>query len=649
MEDLINLPICYSVLTTELYLPYAYICTKTGGHLHIKSDISCDGIRSGILNILNGWLGCLGVLPEIISFKPNPKVDVKTEFHILEGFAEKKLSDITRSELAAVISLIPKKILTDDVYVEKAVPLLSDIIQNYTSSMCSNPVFGRLWREFNKRRQDPRRNTLLAQLSSARSRLSPGDQLIFDEWNKNSYVASDTIKAELVDFVHESGILGIVYFIPDAERHPKDILGFSRACTREDQALVVSILTRLVVDPAFSQEGNVDPSQLSPCALPLNLPVERMFSLLLHLASPGTMLSKRPAAIIALLACRCNSVICDAAETFLNLIKGSWLTWDKHLDGSAVVSENFAISFLQLLHSYPAAMTEQEQHQVERLLRIAFAFRIGSMELTAQTVVEGSMDARTFDYHYTCCRCQKSRPISLITDSSLVCAYCVNDMIGIPEYSENKTLMVECSKCGAFYSRNPAINVLGRSQCYGCLNNSGPSSQETCTDCGHKFVTFIGRLPNGKCRACLEGCPHRKPQSADHFMTVSELFSDHAATVYALLGLMATEFFRTNLFSVVEIFKEVPGYDRDGKVGEIPCPMNVTINGEEVVNVQELWSQVQTAVADRVVQMNLCDVCCDEKPASGLLRSCGRTGCSQRVCSPCGKNWYDSFISTVCT
>ena len=649
VEDLIKFPVCYSVLTTQSYVPYAYICTKTGGNLHIRSDVSIESIRSGILSILNGWFGCVSVHPEIQLFKPHPDVTVKTEIDILRGSAVKKALDTTQPHLSAIISLIPRKILTDEVYVEKAVPLLDDIIRNYTMSLCSNPIFGRLWREFNKRRQDPRRNALLAQLSTARCQLSAANKIIFDEWNKNSYVASDDIKAELDDFVREQGLSGIVYFIPDSERHPKDMLGFSRACTREDQALVVSILTRLVVDPTISLKKGDDTTdtllflQLPLSALPLNLPAERMFSLLLHVASPGTMLSKRPSAIVALLACRCSCVIREAAEAYLNQIKGTWLTWEKHPDGSAVISENFSVSFLQLLHSYPVAMTEQEQCQVDRLLRIAFAFRIGCMELTAQTIVRASMDARTFDYHYTCCQCKKSRPISLITDSSLLCAYCVNDMNDVQEYPDSKTLMVECSKCGAFYSRNPAIRLLGRSQCHGCFNNLGPSPRESCSDCGHKFVTYIG-LPNGKCRACLEGCPHRKPQFADHVMTVSTLFSEHAATIYGILGLVASEFVKASIVTAVDIFQDLPGYDKNGKEGEIPCPISVVeMNGEPVVNLHELWRQVQTAVANRVVQMNLCDVCCDEKPANGLLRACGRTGCSQRVCSQCGKNWL-SFI-----
>jgi len=509
-RHIVPLPITYSCLTTVDFVPYFYLAEATGGAVHRIKET--DALFDDIKGILNGWFGLLpaGQLTNI--FYVVDTANTKTAAAVTENDFKMQLRwrsvarDVAVPSLVASVERIAARMRSDEDYASMAAQLLDNITRCSPMVLCSNALFGKLWREICRRRKDPRRLVLMQQLDRSSAKLNTADRVVFEEWNRASYNQADEIAQELDDFVREHGVTDgqFVTFSPDLVQQPCDMLEFSRACTAADQAAVVQVLMRLVVvtrreyacQPLTAAEleahalGEDDdapnsskPSLLPPNSLPMNLPPTRMFSLLLHLAAPGTALTHRPATIVALLASRCGCVLAPMADQHLQATKGNWLTWEKMVNEKGetvpVVAENFCVSFLYLLKSHEVVLTDTEVVMVRKLLKFAFADRILKMEVDVETFQEGSMDGVYPDHLRTCDStrgCGKKRAISLITADDL-CGYCVWDELEcVPrenrvvekEVPAELTFMVQCAVCSAFYARDRKVQVLGRSQCFVC-------------------------------------------------------------------------------------------------------------------------------------------------------------------------------------
>jgi hypothetical protein len=734
------LPVHYSCLTTAAFVPYHFLAHATGGAVHLISNI--DALFDEIKAVLNGWFGLLPVELNNWSHVSTPVYPDGAVTANLISESEFKLQlrwrvstkNITVPTLAAGVARIASRMRSDEAFIEMAIQLLDGITKTAPLVLCSNALFGKLWREFCRRRKDPRRSVLMQQLDVSKARLPQAEREQFDEWNRASYNLADEINQELNEWAMTHGVPDgrYVTFTPDLVQRPCDMLEFSRACTAADQAAVVHVLTRLVVvthlenaiqpctqaqKEAYAtrvEDENATPALLPPNSLPMNLPLARLFSLILHLASPGTALSPRPAAILAVLASRSGCVLAAQASEYLNSIRGSWLTWDKMMsnkgDAVAVVGENFCVPFLYLLKCQAASvLTDTETATVLRLLKFAFASRVMKMEVEVEVFQEGSMDGVFPDHQMVCDPsrgCGKKRPISLINEDSL-CGHCFWDVLEkVPrkdrlvreEVPAERTFMVQCAVCSAFYARDRLALVLGRSQCFVCYHKgylaqeavelkskkvktkaSGKaniasmlvaerketpataaarascrdrkhSPTEECTLCRLQFVTYHG-LPGGKCAACTVKPCQRKPAYACTTLTVAKLFWPNEST--AAPSTAASTAIRLQcvdaLFCLLGV-RAQGAFDCGIMVAtqiltDIPTVIpdkfpELVHNNSKVCNSAAVWAQLAEAAEKQAYEHSLCAVCCDAFPPDQLMLACGRKNCTQRICNGCGEAWY---------
>jgi hypothetical protein len=626
----------YNCLCSMSFVPYGYLAQSTNGAYHvIPKNIDTNILRIHMTNILNGWFGLNNEMQSSVCGIKH----VSKEDDLMKANLKTILTSTSVPYLVNLINQMSSRMARDEDYIRFAVPVLEQIINNYTMALCSNALFGRVWREFCRKRTYEKRNELMRQLDLARNKLSTIDKATFDAWNKESYNALKEINNELNEFISINGVRGLIRYNPDVKQHPHDVLEFARGCTAEDQSAIVKILMRLTVDENFTiepiEKGTVSymdstETLLQANCLPLNLPLNRLFGLLLHLAAPGSEVSKRPSAILAVLASRSGCVISGMAREFLDIIKGKWLTWARDADNVPVISENFCVNFLYLLKSHPEVMTDEESKMVDSLTKMAFALRILKMEVEYETFQENSMDRVCSDHHLDCLQCGKNRPLSLVNENS-ICGYCLGG-VTMEAVSPQNTFMIQCISCESFYARDKKIHILGKHKCHTCFANNGPSPYVKCKGCDYKFVTYNG-LPNDLCGSCTKGEYVRKPLYNSHITSVSKMFKDHIHTIYGLMGLSSDKVVETNITSASLLFKEI----EQQTIETFP---QLYYNDTKVTNSDKLWSVIITAVNKQTFSRNLCGICCEPKNGNELMPSCGRTGCATRICNDCGQGWY---------
>ncbi|RHY88099.1 hypothetical protein DYB37_012878 [Aphanomyces astaci] len=208
-----------------------------------------------------------------------------------------------------------------------------------------NPIFGKLLRLCCRQRLDPRLDDLTAKLSQCVPTLTGGAKRIRDAVAN----AAPLGPCFTLDIGHLSMTKASIRSLAGAPQ-PGVLEG------------VQNILARLQYHqfpPAYSDKEDDDLTYL-----PLSLSNEDLFSFLPHLMFPGTTLSQRGAALVALVCYLSNHIhLYDRAAEYLTLIQGTWLPFDYAVE----FPEIFSAEFVQLLYRGQAYLTPFEQ-QVYRQL-----------------------------------------------------------------------------------------------------------------------------------------------------------------------------------------------------------------------------------------------------------------------------------------
>ncbi|KAL2264544.1 hypothetical protein VTJ83DRAFT_7054 [Remersonia thermophila] len=296
-----------------------------------------------------------------------------------------------------------KRYAADPAYRALVVEQVGDIIAADVSALTLNPVFGTLWRTVCNDRANPARDRLLADFSRALDGMDdPDEKARMKAWLDESY-----------DWAGE--IMAIVAAVPEAERFPcvlldptavrleapgeggnrgdgdddgddddaeeedaqrlrkltrDELLDLGRACDRRIQRRLGRVLTRLTyVDDAASLPAHLhdvpeDVVPRIPTALAKPEHQRRFWRVLLHTILPGTMLSARPAALLAALSVRMGiRPLRQAALAELALWRDRWNTLD--------IPETWNSSCLGLLleadraHREAVARAEEEEEEEE--------------------------------------------------------------------------------------------------------------------------------------------------------------------------------------------------------------------------------------------------------------------------------------------
>ena len=332
-------------------------------------------------------------------------------------------------------------------------------------------------------------------------------------------------------------------------------------------------------------DDDEEPTALAANELPLNMPVEDLFRHLLHIAIPGSRLSRRPAALLAVCAVRTGCVVKAEAAAYLDEIKGKWIDWRRRKDlgqkgvlteeegKTPVVQENFNGAFMRLVRSVEGVLTAEERETTHFMQRISAVLGYDRSEVKAVSLDTQSADGCFPDHVAQCGCCGTTRPLSLLKDdaeSGLICGYCLrarteagqakfraDTVLGegdrihssqkalpVPDQSQGESQMqARCVKCTGFYARNKQLRITTDSNCHYCQFGLAPSTVE-CATCKLLIVSPGGRaLPGGVCGPCAGGVAPRKVTTDTKPLAMRILFPRAQAEpfIVAAAGLVRAE------------------------------------------------------------------------------------------------------------
>jgi hypothetical protein len=630
-------PIVYNCYSTCNFNLYASLAASTGG-FYIPANI--NQLDTGILSIFNGWFDAqpdLTFQNKELQIKTRGKKTVEGEVDLMKHYNLVEVSkSIAQPELALALASVLTRLDTDETFRSYVFKLLGDIIQDDVLTLTSNKIFGKVWRKICCYRKDPKRDELIQLIERVKKSLDPTKRTKFDAWLKESYNMIEEIKGELDDLVNEEKVSlnGTIEFYRDHgdNSEPADMVGMLRALGSPDQSYIKNIFARLSVNP----DKRFDLT--NPNNLPLSISPARIFSLVLHLAAPGTKFNgRRNQAILAMLAL--GTVLDSQAREFLIKYKGKWLNWALDADNKPEIPENFQVKFLYLCkgcdssHEY---FTQEELDKINRLTKLTLCNRIPEMNIEASYEILNGMDGVRPDHHVICTKCTNPRPISLLTPE-LTCGYCWYGVKPRVEPKPETTFMVRCSGCKGFYSRDKGMHIMGKSLCHECDNGLSPSTQ-TCTTCKYKFVCRSGTgLPRGICKLCELGRPKLNPSYKSSKLTVRQLLEETPNGLEVANSLIGFSYTKgvNNLIQMDRTFADVPVPDLD-QVKQ----MEIIWNNKLISNWSEIVEQIANVITSHYIERACCDLCCEPKPNSELGPACGRSGCDQVLCGDCGSNWY---------
>lgn len=439
-------------------------------------------------------------------------------------------------------------------------------------------------------------------------------------------------------------------------------------------ALPPAALAAKHVDPlAVRSDGADDENDdvaaeppLPAATLPLNLPLERFWELAMHTVAPGTRLTRRYAALLAVHALQCGSVLADLARRYLEQVRGRWINWQRRDDDALTpeVPENFGAGFLLLVTDpavAPLALTDDELAQAAFMLRVRRALRFfHGLELPVKLLDHCSADATLPDHDFLCAQCGKRRPLCIIADDG-VCGYCKRGAgPATAEMDAAAQLQVRCHTCGSFYARDATVRIPGKSKCHGCQKLGAPSPAVECGVCHVRVVQFYkpenGLPKGGRCGPCAHGCPPRRLGVREFIGLAHNVFGgDGAFTLLCkMVGLelvmLATADGDVRARTKVVKFSSATSLI-EAVLGVVPCAADPAIAVPDAGvefrearpdNAVELWRFVADVMGGKAEPVRVeCAVCLEApKPGQHLVAACGRRGCQQRVCVDCARAWY---------
>lgn len=478
-------------------------------------------------------------------------------------------------------------------------------------SLTYNTLFGQLWRAICKRRDDPRRETLLAKMSSSVSSLQGTSQQIMKQYIEASYDQSDVVAA-MIGPPRPPSVDQPILVLETGARLPRaELLEISRSCSPKVVSKVSCLLTGLRV---------VTSGSVPAIYLPLSLGAKDLFAALPHLMCPGTMFSRRPAALLAILTAISGHAnpLFDKAVAFLASIRGKWIDESQ--------PENASLDLVRLLLKYPPALTEGELEMCRHLNRV------GGLRINAQTDVEavvGYTSKKTVrpDDQRQCVECHKRRPSTLIAADHR-CAAC---QVGEEIEEDSKTVWCECSSCQVHYAVMRPDDLKVKPKCHFCrLSQPAPKRQ-----CGLCRNHFMDQLPAESGSFVCAPCAVNGSALTETVTVPLRTYAEENGLDWAGLQVTDPAFWSgRSLFHVKHLVQPAPA----------PAPDKAHVaRGKAVHNPEEIGRGVLGWVESGRAELGTCSLCFEDLPKQRLTAFCGRRQCEAKACRGCISTWFGSF------
>jgi hypothetical protein len=625
------------------------------------------------------------------------EVDIDTE--VLAKYLPKK---------ETLVDDFAQRYARDGQYKIAVVEELRSIIETDVTSMSLNPVFGSLWRAVCNDRTNLEHDNLVQAFGLHVDKITNvNERTRMKIWLEESYDFATEI-LEALEQVPGEQRFPCIFLDPttafqptrgesekgdeDEENRPitalrrDELLEIGRSCDGRILRRLGKILTRLtyVKSPADLPAHIAATNNAVVPKIPISLASKEhgwmFWKILLHAVLPGTMLSARPATVLAALAIRIGvQPLFEPAYAAMMFWRDKWNNID--------VPETWNVSCLGLL------LDADEEYQKQHLNMNIATINEGGLLLDD----DRALFSRLVTYHHTganllttlkakvgwtpdktqvaigplviCRSCNLPRSVTIMVEKSGGrCGLCVaQDWKNTdhrkraiaahvsPEDTEaTNAAWVECSvpTCRAQYvCYNPGdLNV--RSKCHYCRTQSKVAEEKRNND----------PAPTLECERCLSKViwPKEYRSSAMQSFDCVACQYDHKTIVGVETNAkevckengsawllrndnnVLKEPFQRSLFHTVSSIGTEPFFANVQALPQFDARLAFTLRGKRVQNTADLFAQLESWVHRRTSEKSVCSLCFSDLPKVNIRPACRRRGCHQQICNNCLQGWYGS-------
>ena len=695
---------------------YTFLSTITGGAcLYLKSSRPQD-ISKVTVDLLLAWMAAekagaavTEIAAKLARFTKGEGIeDIKKE--AAKGSKKHAKTDELSLDSAVMKTFLPKRktpvqdfaqrYKTDEKYKRTVVKEMGKIISSDVSAVSLNPIFGSLWRALCNDRENPDREVLISSFGLHVDRIANVDEKErMKTWLAESYDYSAEVQ-EAIESIPEDQRYPCVYLDPtlaftkatDVEDEEAraitsfrrdELLEIGRSCDYRILRRLGRVLTRLSFVnahddlPVHIANADEGVAVRIPLALASRDHGRKFWKILLHIIVPGTMLSARPAALLAALTIRLGvQPLFEAAETEMLVWRDKW--------NNLEVPETWNTSCLSLLLDVDKAYRDRrrsidqatdskvkgllktsDRDLFDRLVSYMLLERNLSTTLHAKVSWKPEKTSMPIGPLVTCYSCHYPRSVTMMSAKGK-CGICASSEPTDPKErqiwvdarvsKEDKDSIdatwVECSirTCRAQYIvyHPEALNV--RPKCFHCREQSGianenfrnedPAPWLECEQCLSRVIfpeEYRDKATSPyKCVACANG----RMSIVDAETNAKELSKENGTTwLLENKDKLKEPLGGRTLFHQIS---EAGIEDFCTKVTVFPNQPSQTLklSGKPLHNTTEVIQQLQTWVSGRRTEAGTCSLCFSTKRKADLHPACGRRGCEQRICPDCLSAWY---------
>ncbi|RDL35864.1 uncharacterized protein BP5553_06476 [Venustampulla echinocandica] len=703
---------------------YTFLSTVTGGACFYLDKAQPKDISKVTVDLLLAWMGVekegAAVTPVAawgVRFKNASALENVTKESAKEaepGSRPSKGSEELPLNSACLKEFLPKREIpvqdfalrynSDNSYKALVASQLQKIIDQDVSAISLNPVFGSLWRAVCNDRSNDNREGLISSFGLQVDRIKDAAlKEMMTGWLAESYDYSADV-AEAIGLVPEYEQFPCVYLDPThafTHTHDNDdgqeeednrpiteftrgeLLEISRSCDYRILRRLGRVLTRLTfVNTREELPAHIANAEDTVTRIPMALASKefghKFWRILLHIVVPGTMLSARPAALLAALTIRLGiQPLSKAAGAEMLMWRDKW--------NNIEVPETWNVSCLSLLLDADRAYSDR--HQGEKS-EIAKTNRKGLLRETDKKLFDRLVSYKMLELNLqtslvakvgwrpektpipigpvvVCKSCQYPRSVTIMGPKGK-CGNCIATDFPTPEERQawiehrvtkddneaTEAIWVECRvrTCRAQYVvyHPEALNVTPK--CHYCRQQSTTAGAKTkhdstpyleCDQCLNRVIFPKEYRSHSSSRFKCVACSNDRSSVIDVETNANELSKENG-TNWLLENkkdkmnepLGGRSLFRQLTEAGIEDFCE--------RVILFPSPdkQNVVLDGKTIQNYPDLVKQLESWVSRRRTESGTCSLCFSDLRKADLNSACGRRGCDQKVCRACLCAWY---------
>ena len=634
-------------------------------------------------------------IPHPIHFEESSDTDYETVENGENITKVKLTSDVLKKYLpkkSTPVQDFAKRYASDKGYKAIAVSQMKQIIEDDVVAISLNPVFGSLWRAVCNDRENEARDGLITAFGVQVDRISNADEKArMKIWLEESYDYLTEV-LETIDSVPKEQRFPCVCLDPteifkrdvgddedDAEDKPittfrrDELLEIGRSCDYRILRRLGRVLTRLT----YINSADEIPAHIAaapeletpriPMALANKENKRRFWKILLHIVVPGTMLSARPAALLAALAIKLGvQPLLEAADQEMLLWRERWNdieipeTWNLNCLSLLLDADKMYQTRRENQESNHATLLKSEDRQLFELLA---SYKMLELNLdTTLTARIGWTPEKTkvaIGPTVICRSCEYPRSVTIMGASG-ECGHClwteyaseeqrqasIYSHVTKDDNENTPAAWVECNvrTCRAHYVVYKVEDLRVRAKCHYC-RFGGKAPTVECSECLNRIIwpeayrpTHMSDLKDYKCHMCTSG----RKTVVDVETTANELTKENSISWLLRNNdqKLAEPFNKRTLFHTVSSSGIA---DFTKKVEIFPSSSGqykLELNGKLIRNTPALIKELQSWVSRRRTESGTCSLCCSSKRKSELMLACGRSGCHQRICKECLDGWY---------